>query len=49
MAAGPIPWTSIVQWVRMRGIYDVEEINDFVDLIRDMEAVQREFEDSNDK
>lgn len=37
MDAGPIPWTSIVNWCHLNGMYDINDIETTVRYIRAME------------
>lgn len=47
MDIGPIPWSSIVKWAHMHGITDADEINDLIDILRDMESVAKDFENKD--
>lgn len=48
MAAGPIPWYSIIKWAEFHGMTDPDDIDVLLRYIRAMEATQRECEAKND-
>ena len=48
MAAGPIPWYSIIKWAEFHGLKDPDDIDVLMRHIRSMETVQREHEAKDD-
>lgn len=42
MSVGVIPWSSIIKWCKINGIYDINEIDSFTRYMRAMEQVDHE-------
>lgn len=49
MAAGSIPWSSIVAWAKLHGFDSPDEIDDLINHIRVMERTVREHEEEKDQ
>lgn len=45
MAVGPIPWSSIIKWCHVHGIYDINDIDVFIRHIRALEKVDSDIAD----
>ncbi len=39
MTVGPIPWSSIIKWCEVHGVYDINEIDTCVRYLRALEKV----------
>lgn len=48
-SVGLIPWTSCVNWCKINGICDINEIDTFIKYIRALEKIDNDFAERKNK
>lgn len=46
MTAGPIPWSSVIKYCHLHGIYDIDEIETFLRYIRALETAENRYHET---